>query len=182
MVQCTTYNFQEKNMAFNQEELTKLTQKNIARGFKTSQAMLKGAEQLLQLQINYIRQSFDEQAKFAQQFDAGTLAQDISALQQTRTQRMVQVGKEAFHIASDVQADIRQITDEQQREAQKEVNAVVDNFSPAAYFDPALLQKTFEQFWANTTTAFDTLKRFTQTTTEEAKKTASASTTAKTKE
>jgi hypothetical protein len=166
------YHHKGKKMALNQEELVKLTQKNIARGFKASQTLLKGAEQLLQSQINYIQQYVDEQAKFVQQFDRKTVAQDIAALQETHIQRMVQSGKDAFHIVSDVQATLHQMTDEQQREVQQEVNAAVETFSPASYFDPALLQKTYEQFWTNTTTAFDTLQRFTQKTAEEASKAA----------
>lgn len=154
----------------NQETLTQLTQKNIARGFKASQTFFKGAEQLFQLQLNYIRQNLDEQAKFAQQFDINTLAQDTVALQQTRTQRINEVAKDAFHIATNMQTQMREIADEQQTDLQQEMKSGVESFSPTAFYDPALLQKTFEQFWTNTTTAFDNLSRFTQTAAEEAKK------------
>lgn len=157
-------------MSIHDEEIVQLTQKNAAHGFKATQAVLNGAEQLLQLQLNYIRHTLNEQAKFAQQLNINTWAQDVAVLQQTRTQQIVQTGKEAMHIMSDIQADLQHIANEQQKDAQKDSKATLENFSLAPYFDPTLLYKTFEQFWSNTSSVFDSLHRFTQTATEHTKK------------
>lgn len=163
---------------FTQEDITKLTQKNVASGVKASQALLKGAEQLFQLQLNYIRANVEEQAKFAQQFNATTLAQDLSALQQSRLQRIAETGKEVLALSTNVQTDLREIVDERQEEMQQDAKKASDAFSSSAFYDPANVQKTFEQFWKNAATAFDTLSHLMQNTTQASQKPA-ASTKAK---
>lgn len=148
-----------------QEEITQFTQKNIAQGFKASQAFLKGAETFLQLQMNYIRENVEEQAQFAQQFTADTFAQDLSALHQSRTQRITHTGKEIYSLATNMQSELQQIAEEQQQSLQQEMNAKANAMN---FGDSTLAQKTVEQFWANTALAFNAFNQFMQGSTQTA--------------
>lgn len=156
-----------------QEEITQFTQKNIAQGFKASQAFLKSAEILLQLQMNYIRENVEEQAQFAQQFKADTFIQDLSTLHQSRTQRIAQTGKEIYSLATHVQSELQQIAEEQQYSFQKEMSEKADAMN---FGDATFVQKTVEQFWANTALAFNAFNQFMPGSTQTAKKAASNAT------